>query len=128
MDLIAYVVVLTVAFIVIMRVIIAYMQYVTHRAVTDHFQAAEAISEGRVPEQWVAQINRRSGQGKNNQIKLVIDKADRLYRFFEQSPFVESEMVREQLLQQIQQVSATWKVMTWEELKTEHDAIEEASG
>lgn len=57
-------------------------------------------------------------------IELALDKLDKLYRFFENSPFYENAEAREQLLKQLQEARGRWEKMTWEELVSEHNAVE----
>jgi hypothetical protein len=89
-------------------------------AITDQFRAAETILDGRVPDKWVAQINRRLTRRAKRRdvtgIELALDKLDKLYRFFENSPFYENAEARDLLLKQLQETRGRWEKMTWDEL------------
>jgi hypothetical protein len=115
---------LIIVFAVMAYLLALYARRVANMAITDQFRAGETIvNDGRVPDKWVAQINRRLAGGAIRRsrhevggIELALDKLDRLYRFFENSPFYENAEAREQLLKQLQEVRGRWEEMTWDEL------------
>ena len=119
-----FIIILIVAFVVVMRFLVTYLRQVTDRALTTHFRAAEAISDGSIPDHWVVQINRQISRNrvlgrfrsKKSHTELAVEKIDKLYRFFENSPFYENDEARETLLQQLQQTRTRWAQATWEEL------------
>ena len=103
-----------------------YMRRVADVALTDQFRAAETIVDGRIPDQWVVQINRRLAfprvlRRDISGTELALDKIDKLYRFYEKSPFFENEKARELLLEQLQETRERWAKMTWEELMSEYN-------
>lgn len=126
-----FLVMVLVILVVIIRFIIAYLRFMTNRAVTQHFKAAEAISEGRVPEQWIQQINNQMNSklvwwtfiGRKTSIEIALEKIDSLYRFFENSPFFRTSEARDILLIQIQQTRAKWQDMTWDELSVGNSVV-----
>jgi glutamine synthetase adenylyltransferase len=123
-----FLLVLVIAFALITIFIAAYTRRVADAALTDPFRAAESITNGKFPEKWVAQINRRlalkrlmpalmpevSGTGQ------ALQKIDRLIRFFEKSPFFENKEARELLLSRLKETRQRWEQMTWEEIGEEN--------
>ncbi len=115
---------LAVVFALIAYLLTVYMRRVTDAALTDKFRAAETIVAGRIPDQWVAQINRRIAlrgvtrlfRRNVTRTELALDKIDKLYRFYENSPFFENEEVRKLLLAQLRETRERWAKMRWEEL------------
>jgi hypothetical protein len=113
-----------VAFTIIAILITKYLRWVTDVALSDYFREAETILEDRIPDKWVVQINRRLAMNWLTSIfrqnltgtELALQKIDRLFRFFENSQFFESEDARELLLSQLQETRERWSQMTWEEL------------
>lgn len=113
-----------VAFIIIAILITKYLRWVTDVALSDYFREAETITESGIPDKWVVQINRRLAMNWLTSIfrqnptgtELALQKIDRLFRFFENSQFFESEDARELLLSQLQETRERWSQMTWEEL------------
>jgi hypothetical protein len=74
----------------------------------------------------VVQINRRLAfprvlRRDISGTELALDKIDKLYRFYEKSPFFENEKARELLLEQLQETRERWAKMTWEELMSEYN-------
>jgi hypothetical protein len=77
----------------------------------------------------VAQINRRIAWESRLPLfrrgvsgtELLLAKIDKLYRFYENSPFFENEKTRDLLLEQLQETRRRWAKMTWEELVSEHN-------
>jgi hypothetical protein len=119
--------VLAVAFTVVTLLLTLYMRGVADVVLTDQFRAAETIVDGRIPDQWVAQINRRLASPRFlrrdiSGTELALDKIDKLYRFYENSPFFENEKTRDLLLEQLQETRERWAKMTWEELVSEYNA------
>jgi hypothetical protein len=119
--------VLAVAFTVVTLLLTLYMRRVADVVLTDQFRAAETIVDGRIPDQWVAQINRRLASPRFlrrdiSGTELALDKIDKLYRFYENSPFFENEKTRDLLLEQLQETRERWAKMTWEELVSEYNA------
>jgi hypothetical protein len=113
-----------IAFIIIAILITKYLRWVTDVALSDYFREAETITESGIPDKWVVQINRRLAMNWLTSIfrqnptgtELALQKIDRLFRFFENSQFFESEDARELLLSQLQETRERWSQMTWEEL------------
>lgn len=129
MGLVVSVLVVAAAFAIVVGLLIVYTRRVADVALTDQFRAGEAIVEGRIPALWVAQIKRRQalrgvlrlfGRGAPAE-ELVLAKIDKLYRFYEKSPFYENAEVRELLLTELRETRARWAGMTWEELLLERD-------
>ena len=115
---------LTVAFAITMGLLALYTKRVADLALTDQFRAAEAIVNGRIPDQWVVQINRRMAWRGVIRLfgrdvpgtKLALAKIDKLSRFCENSPFCENAEARELLLTELRETRGRWAQMTWEEL------------
>ena len=105
-----------------------YTRQVASAALTDPFRAGEEIVEGRVPAKWVAQIERRQALrgvlrliGRDFSAKeLILAKIDKLYRFYENSPFFENDSVRELMLTELRETRARWAGTTSESLMAEH--------
>jgi hypothetical protein len=129
MPMIGYVLFVAAAFPVVMLLVAVYMRRVADVALTDQFRAAETMVDGRVPDQWVLQINRRIAWGSRlplcrrgvSGMELLLAKIDKLYRFYERSPFFENEGARELLLTQLRETRERWGKMTWEELVSQHN-------
>ena len=129
MGLVVSVLVVAAAFAIVVGFLIVYTRRVADVALTDQFRAGEAIVEGRVPAQWVTQIKRRQTLrgvwrlfGRDAPAdELVLAKIDKLYRFYENSPFYENAEVRELLLTELRETRARWAGMTWEELLLQAD-------
>jgi hypothetical protein len=113
---------------IVVGLVTVYTRQVATAALTDPFRAGEAIVEGRIPAKWVAQIERRQALrrvlrlfGRDVSAKeLILAKFDKLYRFYENSPFFENDSVRELMLTELQETRARWARMTWESLMAEH--------
>jgi hypothetical protein len=113
---------------IVVWLVTVYTRQVATAALTDPFRAGEAIVEGRIPAKWVAQIERRQALrrvlrlfGRDVSAKeLILAKFDKLYRFYENSPFFENDSVRELMLTELQETRARWARMTWESLMAEH--------
>jgi hypothetical protein len=111
-------------FAIIVIFLSVYMRRVADVALTEQFRAAESIVSGHIPDRWVVQINRRLTVNKLMPIfqhnrsgtELALRRIDKLIRFFESSPFFESEEARELLLSQLQETRKRWSNMTWEVL------------
>jgi hypothetical protein len=120
---------LATAFAVVTLLLTLYVRRVADVALTDQFRAAETIVNGRVPDQWVVQINRRIAWESRlplfrrgvSRTELALAKIDKLYRFYERSPFFENEEARELLLTQLRETRERWGKMTWEELVSEQN-------
>lgn len=131
MVLVASVLFLAVAFAIIARLLTVYMRWVADGALTDQFRAAETIVNGRIPDQWVVQINRRIAWRRRMRLlrrdvsgtELALAKIDKLYRFYENSPFFENEEARELLLIQLRETRERWAKITWEELVAEYSEV-----
>jgi hypothetical protein len=113
------------AILAIVGFLVAYTRRVANVALTDQFRAGETIVDGRIPDQWVAQINRRLASPRFlrrdiSGTELALDKIDKLYRFYEKSPFFENEETRELLLEQLRETRERWAKMTWKELVSEY--------
>lgn len=112
--------VLVVTFALIITFIMIYTRRVVDAVLTDPFRAAESITDGKFPEKWVMQINRRLVPGlqpKTSGTELALQKIDKLIRFFEKSPFYENAEARELLLTQLKETRQRWVQMTWEEIR-----------
>jgi hypothetical protein len=114
------------AFAIIVGFIIVYMRRVAGVALTDQFRAAEMIVDGRIPNRWVAQINRRLASPRFLRrdvtgTELALVKIDKLVCFYENSPFFENAEARELLLTQLRETRERWAKMTWAELVSEHN-------
>ena len=113
---------------IVVCLVTVYTRQVASAALTDPFRAGEAIIEGRVPAKWVAQIERRQALrgalrliGRDVSAKeLILAKIDKLYRFFENSPFFENDSVRELMLTELRETRARWAGTTSESLMAEH--------
>jgi hypothetical protein len=116
-------------FAIMVGFLIVYMRRVADVALTDQFRAAETIVDGRVPDKWVVQINRRITWESRLPLfrrgvsgtELLLAKLDELYRFYENSPFFENAEARELLLTELRETRGRWAKMTWEELVSEHE-------
>ena len=113
---------------IVVGLVTVYTRQVAATALTDPFRAGEAILEGRIPAKWVSQIERRQalrgvlrliGRDLSAQ-ELILAKFDKLYRFYENSPFFENDSVRELMLNELQTTRARWAGMTPETLMAEH--------
>ena len=102
-----------------------YTNRVAGMAITNKFKAAEAISNGTVPEQWVKQINRhiarksimrRLSVRSTTPEELLNKKLDKLYQYFETCPFFESPETRQLLLDELQETRNFWIDKSWEEI------------
>ena len=113
---------------IVVCLVTVYTRQVASAALTDPFRAGEEIIEGRVPAKWIAQIERRQALrgalrliGRDASAKeLVLTKFDKLYRFYENSPFFENDSVRELMLTELRETRARWAEMTWQSLMAEH--------
>ena len=105
------------AFAIVVGLLIVYTRRVADVALTDQFRAGEAIVEGRIPAHWVAQIKRRQALravlrlfGRDAPAEeIVLAKIDKLYRFFDRSPFFENAEARELLLTKLRETRARWR-------------------
>ena len=113
---------------IVVCLVTVYTRQVASAALTDPFRAGEEIIEGRVPAKWVAQVKRRQALrgalrliGRDVSAKeLILAKFDKLYRFYENSPFFENDSVRELMLAELRETRARWAEMTSESLMAEH--------
>jgi len=120
---------LAAAFAVVTLLLTLYVRRVADVALTDQFRAGEAIANGRVPDKWVLQIKRRIAWRSRLPIfrrdvsgtELALAKIDKLYRFYENSPFYETAEAREMLLTQLRETRERWAIMVWEELVADDD-------
>lgn len=127
MALVAGLLLLAAAFAIIVGLIAVYTRRVADLALTDQFRAAEAIVNGRIPDQWVVQINRRIawrgvirllGRDVRGR-ELALAKIDKLLRFYQNSAFFENAEARKLLLTELRETRGRWAQMTWEELVSE---------
>jgi hypothetical protein len=114
------------AILAIVGFLVVYTRRVADVALTDQFRAGEMIVNGRIPDQWVVQINRRLASPRFlrrdvSGTELALDKIDKLVRFYEKSPFFENEETRDLLLNQLQETRERWAKMTWEKLVSEYN-------
>jgi hypothetical protein len=120
---------LAVVFAIVAYLLTVYMRRVADVALTDQFRAAETIVDGRVPDKWVVQIKRRIAWESRlpffrrdvSGTELLLARIDKLYRFYENSPFYENAEARELLLTELRETRERWAKMTWEELVSEHN-------
>jgi len=111
--LVAQVLLVAAAFAIITGLLVIYTRRVADLTLTDKFRAAEAIVNGRMPAQWVVQINRRMAWrgvmrlfGRDvSGTELALAKIDKLFRFYENSPFYENAEARELLLTELRETS-----------------------
>lgn len=138
MALVAGLLLLAAAFAIIVGLLAVYTRRVADLALTDQFRAAEAIVNGRIPHQWVVQINRRIawrgvirllGRDVRGR-ELALAKIDKLLRFYQNSAFFENAEARKLLLAELRETRGRWAQMTWEELVSEYNggARPDASG
>jgi len=127
--LVAQVLLVAAAFAIIVGLLTVYTRRVADLTLTDKFRAAESIVNGRMPAQWVVQINRRMAWRGVMRLfgrdvpgtDLALAKIDKLFRFYENSPFYENAEARELLLTKLRETRVRWAKMTWEELVSEHN-------
>ncbi len=116
--------VIALVFVVVAIFLAAYTRRVADVLLTEHFRAAEAISEGKAPEAWITQINRQlvyrrwlPGRRKVEPgTKLALEKLARLRLFFAKSKFFETAQARELLLAKMDETRDRWEKMTWDEI------------
>ena len=118
MSLVAFALSVAAVFVIAVGLISVYTRRVAGVALTDQFRAAETIVNGRVPERWVRQINRRLAlprflRGDVTGTELALAKIDKLVRFYANSPFFENDRARELLIAQLQDTRARWAGLTW---------------
>jgi hypothetical protein len=95
--------------------------------VTANFRAAEAISAGRLPAEWVPAIRRQAALRRAllpwlqtpAESALIARRVLRLRRFFERSPFFADEAARSQLLACLSSAGDRWSTMSWEAIRSE---------
>lgn len=124
MDILTSLLVFAVLIGLIMLIIIAYTRRIGDLTLTDQFRAAESISDGRFPWNWVGQIKNQArlrilatfGRSKITKTDLALRKLDRLHKFFEHSKFFETEEARLILISNLLTVRERWKIMTWDEM------------
>jgi hypothetical protein len=124
---IPFLLLIIIAFGLVTFFIAMYTRRIADAALTDQFRAAESIANGHIPERWVRQINQQLAikqalpilQPGVSGVGLVLKKIDRLYRFFEKSPFFENGEARELLLANLRETRQRWSKMTWEEIEKE---------
>lgn len=117
--------VLIIAFTLVVIIIIFFTRRVADLTLTDQFRAAESISNGQFPDKWFIQIKQflmlRSmipiPQSGSPGTKKAVEKIEGLIRFFEKSPFFETEEARELLLKQLKDTRQHWLNMTWNEIE-----------
>ncbi len=117
-----------IAFALVAAFIAFYIRRVADLAITDQFRAAESIANGKFPEKWYVQINRRLARNRiflpfipeTIGMEQALQNIDRLTRFFEKSPFFENAQARELLLSQLREARQRWVAMTWEDISTEY--------
>ena len=104
-----------------------YARGVVDLSLTGRFRAAEAISNGRTPTQWVAAIDRQLAlrrallpwlRGPSGSA-LAARRAEQLSGFFARSTFFEDETARALLLARLADARARWSTMTWEQIRAE---------
>ena len=123
-----YLLILVIAFALVVFSITVYTRRVADSALTDQFRAAESITNGRFPEKWLKQINRRLAiqrllpfqKFKASETGQSLRKINRLIQFFEKSPFFENAEARDLLLSQLKETRQRWSAMTWEQIESEY--------
>jgi len=112
------------AFAIVAFILSAYTRRIAEVALTEKFRAAETITEGGVPGEWIATIKRRIARkgmmrfltGEVSGQQLALAKLDKLCYFYEHSPFFQNEDSRRLLLRRLQETREQWAGATWEEL------------
>ena len=79
MGLIAFLLYVFIAFALVTGFLTGYTRQIADRALTDRSRAAEATADGRIPPEWVTQINRRRRamrpfQGDVSGTELALEK------------------------------------------------------
>lgn len=121
------------AFAIIVGFIVVYMRRVADVVLTDQFRAAETIVDGRIPDQWAAQINRRLAAPRFLRrgvtgTELALDKMDKLVLFYENSPFFENAETRELLLAQLRETREHWVKIGWDEIVASSHSTPKTTG
>jgi hypothetical protein len=111
---------------VLMGLLALYARRLLDVSLTAHFRAAEAISHGRTPAEWVPAISRQAALGRAllpwsppAESALIARRVRRLRRFFERCPFFADEAARAQLLDCLSAAGDRWSTMTWDAIQSE---------
>jgi hypothetical protein len=125
MSLVAFALSVAAVVAIIIGLVSLYTRRVADVALTDPFRAAETIVNGRIPDRWVLQINRRLAlprvlRGHVTGTELALAKIDKLVRFYANSPFFENDRARELLLAQLQDTRARWAGSTWDDVVAQY--------
>jgi hypothetical protein len=116
-----------IALVLVVLLIAIYTRSVADAALTDPFRAAESIANGKFPQKWSAQIERRLALKRQmpglfpevSGTSQALQKIDRLIRYFDKSPFFDTAEARELLLSMLKETRQRWSTMTWEDIKRE---------
>ncbi len=104
-----------------------YARRVLDTMLTANFRAAEAISRGRTPAEWVVSIGRQAALRRAllpwlrhpSEAELAARRAARLGRFFARGTFFEDEAARALLLDCLAAAAVRWATMTWDAIRAE---------
>ena len=136
MSIVVFALSVAAVFAILMVLVSLYVRRVADVALTAPFRAAETIVDGRIPDRWVAQINRRiAWRSRLSLVRrfvrrgvdgtaLLLAQLDKLARFCAKSPFYETAQARELLLAELRDTRERWAKMTWEELVSEHSSYQ----
>ena len=122
-------IVVVVLFTLGVKLAVNYMGKIVSRLITRQHKAAESITDtGKVPPEWVAELEKRYGPVKmaaqdDARIKVrdkikgqAIKKLSKLMEYFEKSPFVSDRETRRILKQQLKQTMTDWQEREWQEI------------
>jgi hypothetical protein len=116
-----------VLFVLVIALLVQYWRHMVTNSLTAHFRAAECISEGHLPPQWVKEIERhlrfwrwqRGLQPASIEAgtALAIDKLDRLKQFFATSTVFADAEAKTILMEELDSTRRRWEQMSWEQLR-----------
>ena len=101
---------------IFLKLIILYSEKILSALVERKHRDAEAIlSTGIVPPQWAKKgINYFVGDRISKSI--VIRRLDKVIKYFQHSPLVESDDAREILVGRLRSIQESWRKMNWKEM------------
>ncbi len=114
-------------FILFVRLIISYATRITEKMMKEKFEDIETIINlGSVPEKWIKQVERRgqflrllkikSTNGKEKEKKQIINRLEKLIKYFEKCPFFEDRESRDTTLDSLEKKVTEWKEKARKEL------------
>jgi hypothetical protein len=123
-----YLVIFVAIFTALILFVYVYGTRLANSAITDQFQAAEAITQHRFPKKWQRQIALRLrlrqgfgslGRSELDAIakRLALKKLKTLITFFQKSRFFDSEETREVLLADLERTLTLWQEKSWQEIR-----------